>query len=253
MLSKNKIKFIKSLEKKKQRLETGLFLAEGNKLVSDFLKSFECELLIARSSWMATQGDLNVKELIVAGEEEIEKVSLLKNPQDVIAVFVQPCVRLEKKLLEKELSLVLDGIQDPGNLGTIIRLSDWFGIKTIICSPDTVDVYNPKTVQASMGGIAHVNIFYESLPELLDELKILPVYGTFLDGQNIYQEKLSASGLIVMGNEGNGIRPEVEARINNRLYIPNFPPGIESTESLNVAVATAITCAEFRRQQVYSA
>jgi TrmH family RNA methyltransferase len=252
MLSKNKIKFVKSLEKKKQRLETGLFLAEGNKLVAGLLKFFECELLIAQASWMAMQGDLTVKELIVAGEEEIAKASLLKSPQDVIAVFVQPRVRLEKQLLEKELSLVLDGIQDPGNLGTIIRLANWFGIKTIICSPDTADVYNPKTVQASMGGIAHVNIFYEFLPELLDELKTFPVYGTFLDGQNIYQEKLSASGLIVMGNEGNGIRPEVEKRINNRLYIPNFPPGIESADSLNVAVAAAITCAEFRRQQVYS-
>ncbi|MDR0682264.1 MAG: RNA methyltransferase [Dysgonamonadaceae bacterium] len=252
MLSKNKIKFIKSLEKKKQRLETGLFLAEGNKLVADLLKSFECELLIAQASWMAMQGDLTVKELIVADEKEIEKASLLKNPQDVIAVFVQPHVRLEKNLLEKELSLVLDGIQDPGNFGTIIRLADWFGIKTIICSPDTADVYNPKTVQASMGSIARVNIFYEFLPEWLDELKAFPVYGTFLDGQNIYQEKLSDSGLIIMGNEGNGIRSEVEKRINNRLYIPNFPQGIASTESLNVAVATAITCAEFRRQQVYS-
>jgi TrmH family RNA methyltransferase len=145
---------------------------------------------------------------------------------------------------------VLDGIQDPGNLGTIIRLVDWFGIKNLICSPDTADVYNPKTVQASMGGIARMQVFYQSLPELLDELKDIPIYGTFLDGANLYQEKLTAAGLIVMGNEGNGIRPAVEKRIANRLYIPNFPPGTESTESLNVAVATAITCAEFRRQQM---
>jgi TrmH family RNA methyltransferase len=252
MLSKNKIKLIKSLEKKKQRMETGLFLAEGNKLVADILRFFECELLVAKASWMATQGDLKVNELIVADEGDIEKASLLKSPQDVIAVFVQPHIRLEKQLIEKELSLALDGIQDPGNLGTIIRLADWFGIKTIICSPDTADVYNPKTVQASMGGIAHVNVFYTPLPELLDELKNLPVYGAFLDGPVIYQEKLSSTGLIVMGNEGKGIRRELEKYINRRLYIPNFPPGTESTESLNVAVATAVTCAEFRRQQVYS-
>jgi TrmH family RNA methyltransferase len=250
MLSKNKIRFVKSLDRKKQRSETGLFLAEGNKLTTELLKSFECELLVAKASWLATQGDLKVKELIVADEGDIEKASLLKNPQDVIAVFVQPRVQLKKELFEKELSLVLDGIQDPGNLGTIIRLADWFGIKTVICSTDTADIYSPKTVQASMGGIAHVDVIYKPLPELLDETGPLPVYGTFLDGKNIYQEKLSAAGLIVMGNEGNGIRPEVEKRISNRLYIPNFPQGRESTESLNVAVATAITCAEFRRQQI---
>jgi TrmH family RNA methyltransferase len=253
MLSKNKIKFIQSLDRKKQRNETGFFLAEGNKLVGDILPFFECELLLAKSSWMATQGDLKVKELLVAEEGDIEKASLLKNPQDVIAVFVQPSICLNKEWIENELSLLLDGIQDPGNLGTIIRLADWFGIKNIICSPDSADVYNPKTVQASMGGIARVNVFYESLPELLSGWKHLPVYGTFLDGKNIYRENLSSTGLIIMGNEGKGIRNELEKFVTNRLYIPNFPPTTESTESLNVAVATAITCAEFRRQQVYSA
>jgi TrmH family RNA methyltransferase len=201
---------------------------------------------------MATQGDIKAKELIAVEEEEIKKASLLKTPQDVIAVFVQPTIRLDKELLKKELTLVLDGIQDPGNLGTIIRLADWFGIKNLICSPDTADVYNPKTVQASMGGIARVNVFYESLPDLLDELPDIPVYGTFLDGTTIYREKLTSTGFIVMGNEGKGIRPALEKRITKRVYIPNFPPGTESTESLNVAVATAVVCAEFRRQQVYS-
>jgi TrmH family RNA methyltransferase len=252
MLSKNKIKFIRSLENKKQRAESGLFVAEGNKLVADILPFFECELLAAKSSWMATQGDIKAKELLAVDEEDIKKASLLKTPQDVIAVFVQPLALLNKALLKNELTLILDGIQDPGNLGTIIRLADWFGIKNLICSPDTADVYNPKTVQASMGGIAHVKVFYESLPDLLDELPGIPVYGTFLDGKTIYQEKLSSTGFIVMGNEGKGIRPALAKRITNRLYIPNFPPGTESTESLNVAVATAVICAEFRRQQVYS-
>ncbi|MDR2843676.1 MAG: RNA methyltransferase [Candidatus Symbiothrix sp.] len=252
MLSKNKIKFIQSLERKKERTASGLFLAEGNKLVSDILPYFTCELLVAKPSWMATQGDLKAKELIAADDDDIKKASLLQHPQEVIAVFVQPPIKLDKEVLTNELSLVLDGIQDPGNLGTIIRLANWFGIKNVICSPDTADVYNPKAVQATMGGIAHVHVFYESLPEWMDSLPDLPIYGTFLGGKDMYREQLSANGLIVMGNEGNGIRPIVAERIRNRLYIPNFPPGTESTESLNVAVATAITCAEFRRQQIYS-
>jgi TrmH family RNA methyltransferase len=255
MLSKNKIKFIRSLESKKQRTASGLFIAEGNKLVADLLPFFECELLVAKPSWMATQGDIHTKELLDADDEEIRKASLLQHPQDVIAVFIQPKNELDNTLLQNELTLVLDGIQDPGNLGTIIRLADWFGIKQIICSPDTADVYNPKTVQATMGGLARVKIFYEDLPEFFGRARLiapLPIYGTFLNGNNIYQENLKTNGIIVMGNEGNGIRPEIEKLISNRLYIPNFPPNTESTESLNVAVATAITCAEFRRQAVYN-
>ncbi|MDR1682115.1 MAG: RNA methyltransferase [Candidatus Symbiothrix sp.] len=252
MLSKNKIKFIRSLERKKERNESGLFLAEGNKLVADLLPYFSCELLVAKPSWMATQGDLKAKELIVADENDIEKASLLKNPQDVIAIFVQSEQILDKSLLQNELNLALDGIQDPGNLGTIIRIADWFGIHHVICSPDTADIYNPKTVQATMGSLARMQIFYESLPELLTTLPDLPVYGTFLNGENIYTNTLTTNGLIVMGNEGNGIRPEVEKHINRRLYIPSFPLETDTAESLNVAVATAITCAEFRRQQVQS-
>ncbi|MDR2683655.1 MAG: RNA methyltransferase [Dysgonamonadaceae bacterium] len=250
MLSKNKIRFIRSLESKKQRTQTGLFVAEGNKLVADLLPFFECELLVATPSWMATQGDLPVRELLAAGEDDIARASLLKNPQDVIAVFTQPERHLDKESLKNELTLVLDGIQDPGNLGTIIRLAAWFGIRNLLVSPDTADVYNPKTVQASMGGMAHVQVFYESLPEILEELQPLPVYGTFLNGRNLYEEELTAHGLLVMGNEGNGIRPEVEPHITHRLHIPPFPPGTDTTESLNVATATAIVCAEFRRRQV---
>jgi TrmH family RNA methyltransferase len=253
MLSKSKIKFIRSLELKKFRNESACFLAEGNKLVSDILPFFECECLVTKNSWLATQGDIHAKELILAEDNEIERASLLKTPQDVIAVFRQPQYLLEKEKLKDELSLVLDGVQDPGNLGTIIRIADWFGIKNVICSPDTVDIYNPKTIQATMGAIAHVKVFYTGLPGLLEELKeSVPIYGTFLDGKNIYEEKLSINGLIVMGNEGKGVSRSVTQRIKNRLYIPNFPPGTESTESLNVAVATAVTCAEFRRQKIYA-
>ena len=248
MLSKNKIKFIHSLEHKKFRNESACFLAEGNKLVADILPFFECECLITKSSWLATQANVCTKELIIADDKDIERVSLLKTPQDVLAVFRQPQYDLDNETLINELSLVLDGIQDPGNLGTIIRLADWFGIKQLICSPDTVDVYNPKTVQASMGAIARVQVFYKSLPDWLDEMKDIPVYGAFLKGKNIYTENLSSSGLIVMGNEGNGISSSIEKRITQKLYIPNYPPEAESTESLNVAVATAIVCSEFRRK-----
>jgi TrmH family RNA methyltransferase len=251
MLSKNKIKFIRSLEIKKFRNESACFLAEGNKLVADILPFFECECLIAKSSWLATQGDIRTKELIVAEENDLEKASLLKTPQDVLAVFRQPQYNPDNEALKNELSLVLDGIQDPGNMGTIIRLADWFGIKRLICSPDTVDVYNPKTVQATMGAIARVKVFYTSLPDWLSEIKDIPVYGAFLEGNNIYKESLSPSGLIVMGNEGNGISPSVKKLITHKLYIPNYPPEAESTESLNVAVATAIICSEFRRKQTH--
>ena len=248
MLNKSKINFIRSLEKKKFRDETACFLAEGNKLVADIYPFFECECLIAKASWLVTQSDIHAKELIVAGENDIERISLLKTPQDVLAVFHQPDYVLDKNAMRNELTLVLDGIQDPGNLGTIIRLADWFGIRRLICSPDTVDVYNPKTVQATMGAIAHVQVFYESLPIFMDEMEGMPVYGTFLEGKNIYKETLSSSGLIVMGNEGKGISKAVEKRITQKLHIPNYPPDAESTESLNVAVAAAIVCSEFRRR-----
>jgi TrmH family RNA methyltransferase len=255
MLSKNQMKWIRSLESRKRRDETGLFVAEGNKLVADMLPFFRCELLVAKPCWMATQGDLRVGELVAADDRDIAGASLLRNPQDVIAVFVQPERRLSLGLerLRDDLTLALDGVQDPGNLGTMVRLADWLGIRTLVCSPDTVDVFNPKTVQATMGGLARVRVFYEPLPALLRDLGDgVPVYGAFLDGRPIYGERLSARGLIVMGNEGNGIRPEVERLVTHRLCVPNFPPGAESTESLNVAVAAAIVCSEFRRQQVYA-
>jgi len=248
MLSKNKIKLIRSLEKKKYRNETACFLAEGNKLVADLISFFECECLIAKTSWLATQGDIRAKELILAEENEIEKASLLKTPQEVLAVFRQPQYVLDNEQLKNELTLVLDGIQDPGNLGTIIRLADWFGIRRVICSLDTADVYNPKAIQATMGAIARVQVFYVALPDWLSQRKDMPVYGTFLEGNTVYTETLSPAGLIVMGNEGKGISPSIEKWITRKLYIPGYPPGTESSESLNVAVATAIVCSEFRRR-----
>ncbi|MDR0748157.1 MAG: RNA methyltransferase [Tannerellaceae bacterium] len=248
MLSRNLIKYIRSLEQKKFRNGRGTFVAEGSKLVNDMLSAFESELIIAKPSWMATQGDIPAKELLAADEEDIRRASLLKNPQDVIAVFKQPVYDIEEANPSGQLTLVLDGIQDPGNLGTIIRLADWFGIEHIVCSPDTADVFNPKTVQATMGALAHVKVHYAALEAWMQRYEGQPLYGAFLNGRNIYAEELSATGAIVMGNEGNGIRPALEALVTTKLFIPAYPAGRETSESLNVATATAIVCAEFRRR-----
>ena len=248
MISKAKIKQVQLLEKKKYRDESQLFVAEGNKLVAEMIPFFECEWLIAHTTWMATQGNIPAKELIIADEEDIRKVSLLKNPQDVLAVFRYPSYKIEEVNPSDKLVLALDGIQDPGNLGTIIRLADWFGIEHIVCSPDTVDAFGPKAMQASMGALTRVKIHYINLEAFLWKHDV-PLYGTLLDGNNIYEETLSSNGVIIMGNEGNGIRPAVESLVNKRLYIPHFPPEHQSPDSLNVAIATAIICAEFRRRQ----
>jgi len=250
MLSKNKVKYIRSLESRKQRNEHSVFVAEGNKLVSDMLTAFESELIIAKTSWMATQGDIPTKELLDADEEDIRKASFLKNPQDVIAVFKQPSWDIIEVSPSTHLVLALDGIQDPGNLGTIIRLADWFGIEHIVCSRDTADVFSPKVVQATMGALAHVKVHYTDLPLYIKENKEIgiPIYGTFLDGENMYEKELSPAGILVMGNEGNGIRPDIEILVSEKLFIPNYPMERETSESLNVAMATGIICAEFRRR-----
>lgn len=250
-LSRNKIKYIRSLELKKIRKEKNVFLAEGPKLVGDLLEHFPCRLLAATSAWLQEHPFVSADEIAEATQDEIAHASLLKTPQQVLAVFEQPQYIIDKEVIRNSLCLALDDIQDPGNLGTIIRLADWFGIEHIFCSPNTVDVYNPKTVQATMGGIARVKVHYTPLPDLIRSLGNTPIFGTFLDGQNMYRHPLSSNGLIVMGNEGNGIGEEVEKLINQRLYIPNYPQERETSESLNVAIATAIVCAEFRRQAAW--
>lgn len=251
MLSKSKVKYIHSLELKKHRNEQNAFVAEGNKLVADMMFAFECELILAKPSWMATQGDIPAAELLVADDDDIRKASFLKNPQDVLAIFKHPAWPLSEADPSSSLVLALDGIQDPGNLGTIIRLADWFGIEHIVCSSDTADAFSPKAVQATMGGLAHVKVHYTELKNYLETQsgKGIPLFGTFLDGENMYTKELSGNGIIVMGNEGNGIRPDIEKLINEKLYIPSFPAERETSESLNVAIATAVICAEFRRRQ----
>lgn len=248
MLSKNKIKYIRSLELKKNRKEEKAFVAEGHKLVGDLLGHFPCRLLIATRAWLERNPEADATEIIEVTQEELTRASLQKTPQEVLAIFGQPTYEMQPEVISDHLCLALDDVQDPGNLGTIIRLADWFGIEHIFCSQGTVDVYNPKTIQATMGALARVKLYYCHLPSLIASLRDVPVYGTFLDGENMYGKALSAHGLIVMGNEGNGIGEEVAKLVNERLYIPNYPPQRETSESLNVAVATAIICAEFRRR-----
>jgi len=236
------------LELKKNRKEDGVFVAEGHKLVGDLLGHFHCRMLVATADWLASNKDAVADEIIEASYEELSRASLLKTPQDVLAVFNQPQSDYTLEDIKQSLCIALDDVQDPGNLGTIIRIADWFGIEHIFCSQGTVDVYNPKTVQATMGALARVKMHYCSLPSLIASLEDVPVYGTFLDGKDMYEETLSANGLIVMGNEGNGISKVIASLVNKRLYIPNYPKGQKTSESLNVAVATAVICAEFRRR-----
>ena len=238
MLSKNQIKWVHSLELKKNRKKEGLFVAEGPKVVGDLLRAG----YVARSIFSTTERPN--AQLIT--DDELRKLSFLQHPQEVLAVFEIPH-NSSLFTLNSSLSLALDGVQDPGNLGTIIRIADWFGIQTIYCSEDTADCYNPKVVQATMGSLAHVHILYTNLEALLQSVHC-PIYGTLLDGQNIYQQELSTEGIIVMGNEGNGISPAIRKLVTHKLLIPNYNTAGETAESLNVAIATAITCAEFRRR-----
>ena len=258
-LSKNKIKFIRSLELKKNRREEKAFVAEGHKLVGDLLSHFELRTVVATREWIETNNQKLVfpgssfppPEIIEASAEDLSKVSLLKNPQDVVAVFAQRDDSREVAdcLDEDSLQLALDDIQDPGNLGTIVRIADWFGIRDIFCSFGTADIYNPKTVQATMGAMARVRVHYCQLTDLLtSSLDRKPVYGTFLDGDDIYSADLTTAGLIVVGNEGKGISQDVAELVSRRLLIPSFPKGEPTSESLNVAVATAVVCSEFRRR-----
>jgi len=246
MISKNQIKFIRQLELKKFRKREGLFVAEGPKIVGDLLRQYQPKAVFATPAYLREHPEM--AEATEITDDELCRISFLQHPQQVLALFPIPDQSSSLSTIHSSLSLALDGVQDPGNLGTIIRIADWFGIDTIYCSEDTADAYNPKVVQATMGSLAHVHIIYCNLPQMIDELPpSYPVYGTLLDGDDIYQQPLTQEGIIVMGNEGNGISETVRQRINRRLLIPCFHQG-DTAESLNVAIATAITCSEFRRR-----
>ena len=244
MISKSQIKFVKQLEQKKHRQREGVFVAEGPKVVGDLLAAgFRPAQIFATASWESPREAPSVLQEIT--DDELRKLSFLQHPQQVLAVFQLPQA-LHSKSSASRLILALDGVQDPGNLGTIIRIADWFGISQMVCSPDTADAWNPKVVQATMGSIARVSIVYTDLKEYLNATT-LPVCGTLLDGENIYEKELPHEAIIVMGNEGNGISPEVRQLVTDKLLIPRFREG---AESLNVAIATAITCSEFCRRSI---
>ena len=251
-LSKNKIKYFNSLSLKKNRDNEQVFIAEGVKLVGDLLPYFRVKYIVATREWLVCNR-VEANEIIeVDGLDEMKKITLLSTPTPVFVVFDRPQYNFDIDVLlnNKELILALDAVQDPGNLGTIIRIADWFGIKNILCSQNTVDVYNTKTIQSTMGALTRVKIHYVDLPSTLKqciEYKY-PIYGTFLNGQSIYETELEKHGIIVMGNEGNGISNLIENLIDNKLLIPSYPKDSTTSESLNVAVATAIICSEFRRR-----
>ena len=244
MVSKSQIKLITGLAQKKNRSKHGLFIVEGIKGIQEILNSnFELDSLFT------TQQIFNAPfaKTNQITEGDLKKISSLTTPQTAVAVFRIP---EQKQPAISGFSLALDGIRDPGNLGTIIRLCDWFGIANLFCSPDTVDCYNPKVVQATMGSITRVNIVYNPLDEIIKTAGNRPVLGAFMDGENVYTSKLSAEGILVMGNEANGISAEIERLVTKKISIPPFGNST-TTESLNVATATAILLSEFRRQQNY--
>ncbi len=249
MLSKGLIKLVNSLDNKKFRKQHQLFIAEGFKLVNDLfrmkapIKTIICTHFIEEMSHIA--------EFIQVKPFELEKISFLKTVPEIIALVEITEHEFIKEDLFEKLSIGLDEIQDPGNMGTIIRLANWFGIQNILCSKECADIYNPKVVQASMGALLSVKVHYLDLPGVIVELLKFPdfqIYGTFMAGDSIYETNLKNNGVIVMGNEGNGISTEIERLITKRISIPSFSDGFNGAESLNVGVATGIIISEFARQ-----
>lgn len=253
MISKNQIKHIQSLHSKKNREEEGLFIIEGIKLVNEFLnqQKFELKDMFAIPEYITSQQSASHTNKISVNEissDELKKISLLTTPNQVLAI-VKTCKQpLDISSLHSSTSLFLDDIRDPGNLGTIIRIADWFGIKQVICSPTTTELYNPKTIQASMGAILRVNVVSMSFEDLLPQCINLPIYGAVLEGENIYTSTLK-HGVIVIGNEANGISAEVLKQITHHITIP--AANSNGSESLNAANACAIICSEFHHQINY--
>lgn len=249
-------KLVRSLGTAKTRRENCLFVAEGAKCVRDTAGHFACHYLFARKSWAEANQDviksISADRFFAATAADMERMTNMSTAPEVIAVYKIPeHPAFLPEMAENELIVALDRVQDPGNLGTIVRLCDWMGITTIIASSDTADIWSPKSVQATMGAISRVKVIYCDLPHVLANVKA-PVYGTFLNAPSIYHAPLSANGIIVFGNEGQGISPEVAKTVDQRLLIPSFPPDRPTSESLNVATAAAIVVSEFRSRQLKS-
>ena len=245
-MTKQEIQFVRSLADKRNRDEHHLFIAEGDKLIGEIISSG----LKIRNIY-SIEGHLTGKAEIVPAKD-MERISQLKTAASSLAVVEQPRHKTPTTAPAGKLSLALDGVQNPGNLGTIIRLADWFGIEDIFCSPDTADCFNPKVIQATMGAILRVRVHYLPLADFLSRTAAegTPIYGTMLDGKNIYSCDLTPTGVIVMGNEGKGVSEECAKSFTHKLLIPAFPPERQGSESLNVAMATGIVCAEFRRRSI---
>ena len=245
-MTKAEIQFIRSLADKRTRDSEHLFVAEGIKLVDEIINS----QLRIRNIY-TTRDDVAGKDVVRIEKREMERISQLNTASDILAVVEQPRYTLKLSDLRSKLTLALDGVQNPGNMGTIVRLADWFGIENIICSRECADLYNPKVVQATMGALLRVKVHYvDNLSWLLSEARTegLAIYGTLLDGNNIYHEKLTSEGIIVMGNEGRGLSDECRNTLTHKLFIPPYPADAPTSESLNVAMATGIILSEFRRK-----
>jgi len=240
MVSKSQIKLITSLQQKKYRIKHDLFFVEGTKVIQEFYGAgWKIYALFSTEKL----DFVPESKVTLISENELKKISALKSPNKALAVFYLPKPEILQQI---DFMVALDGIRDPGNLGTIIRLCDWFGIKQIICSEDTVDCFNPKVLQASMGSLARVQLHYLDLEDFFDRVNKLPVYGAFMDGENVYKEKLPRQAVLLMGNEGSGISSTLEKSISKRISIPQFGSQ-QQTESLNVAMATSILLSEFHR------
>lgn len=258
-LGQSGIKLIRSLQQKKIRDKQNLFVAEGDKICQEYIHASEenrCTIkyICATADWLEQKLPL-IKgsgfEIFRIDYKEIKRISSFVNPQEVMAVVEKKQQEFKPALLKKRLTLAFDSIRDPGNFGTIIRTADWFGIETVICSPDSVDVFNPKVIQSAMGSTLRVNVHYEVLAELFSDaaIKNIPVYGTFMEGNDIYTETFPEELIILFGNESAGIDSTLLPLINHKISIPEFPAGKLSTESLNVATAMAIISSEVRRSK----
>lgn len=254
MISKQKIDLVRSLKDHKERQKSGLFVAEGSKLVLDLLKTalIPAEVFVTADGISAFDANSSRIEVIRISDKEMERISSFKNPSSVLALFRIPSIDPVTEKSFRGVNLVLDKIQDPGNLGTIVRTADWFGISRIFCSPDCADLYNPKCVQSTMGALARVQIHYLDLATVLKEASNLqiPVYGAYMEGESVFERELSTKALIVMGSEGQGISPELRPFLTKKISIPSYPASSRELESLNVAVSAAIICAEFRRRMI---
>ena len=256
MLSKNKARFIISLQKKKIREEYRLYIIEGDKIVKEFIHAgIHIKSLIAKPEFISSLPKESMKEVSeteAVSYEELKQISGLKTPHNALAVVCMPDNEISESKLMKKQCVALDRIQDPGNLGTIIRAAVWFGIKNIICSEDCVDVYNPKVIQASMGAIIHVKVLYTDLKKFLltAREKKNPVYGTMLEGESIYSQKLGKKGIILLGNESRGISEELVPLIDHKLMIPRFAEPTPGIDSLNVGMAASVIFSEFARRSI---